>query len=215
MSRRLPSLILAAALTLGVAPHARAQRLEGSASVQRLTYKYKDDVGPDVLRGTMLGASGSVYLGIVRLGVSGFTGQLSGGTSLANRSLRGTALNLGFRPMPSLEVGLEAQARREAVDTAVVLQRLLGAYTKLVADFGTTGLQGTGELGFFPVRSATNIDPVNAALRAGIGVRYAPYTSAVMVELAYRLFRLDHRSTTGAIRLEQDESLVLSLGLRR
>jgi hypothetical protein len=215
MIRALPSLSLAAALTLGVAARAHAQRLEGTASVQQLTYKYKDDVGRDRLRGMMLGASGSVSFGIVRLGLSGFTGQLTGGTSLSNRSLRGTAINLGFRPSPSLEVGVEAQARREAVDTAIVLQRLLGAYTRLTADFGTTGLQGTGELGFFPVRSATNIDPANAALRAGIGVRYAPYTSAVMVELAYRMFRLDHRSTTGAMRLEQDESLVLSLGLRR
>ena len=215
MNRRLPFATLLAALTLGIAPHAQAQRFEGAASVQQLTYKYKDDAGRDQLKGMFLGAYGSLYFGAIRLGVSGMTGQLSGGASLPSRSLRVTALNLGLRAMPALEVGLEAQARREAVDTAIVLQKLLGAYTRFTADFGTSGFQGTGELGFFPVRSATNIDPVNAALRAGIGVRYAPYTSPVMVELAYRMFRLDHRSTTGAMRLEQDEAIVLSLGLKR
>jgi hypothetical protein len=216
MSPRLRFLALLLALPLAGARAARAQRFEGTASVQQLTYKYKDDVGPDRLKGTFFGASGSVYLGVVRLGISGYTGQLNGGATLAPRSLRATALNAGFKPAPWIEVGLEAQARREAIDTSVVLQRLGGVYSRLALDLGTNGLQGTAEMALFPFRSETNIDPVNVAMRAGIGLRYAPFNSPVMVELGYRMFRLDHKApTTGAMRLEQDESLVLSLGLHK
>jgi hypothetical protein len=195
---------------------ARAQRFEGSANVQQMTYKYKDDVGPDRLRGMFFGVSGAVYLGVVKLGLSGYTGQLSGGATLAPRSLRATTATLGFRPAPWIELGLEAQARREAVDTSVVLQRLAGPYSRLAFDLGTNGLQGTAELALYPAHSETNTDPLHVAMRAGIGVRYAPYTSPVMVELGYRLMRLDHRApATGAVRLEQDEALVLSLGLHK
>ncbi len=216
MSARLRSLALLALATLAVARAAQAQRFEGSASVQQLTYRYKDDVGPDRLKGIFLGASAAVYLGAFRIGLSGFTGQLTGGTALASRSLRATTASVGLRPAPWIEVGLEAQARREAIDTSIVLQRLGGVFSRLAVDLGTNGLQGTGELALFPIRSATNIDPLNVAMRAGVGVRYAPFGSPVTVELGYRLMRLDHKAPgTGAIRLEQDESLILSLGLHK
>lgn len=216
MSRRLRILTLLALAPFAGVGAARAQRFEGSASIQQLTYKYKDDVGSDRLKGMFFGASASVFLGPVRLGLSGFTGQLSGGTALAPRSLRQTAANIGLRPAPWIEVGIEAQARREAVDTSVVLQRLGGVFTRFAADLGTNGLQGTAELALFPIRSASGIEPLNAAMRAGVGVRYAPFGSPLTLELGYRMFRLDHKSPdTGAVRLEQDESLVFAVGLRR
>lgn len=208
-------LLLLAATLLAPATAARAQHLEGTVGVHRLAYRYKDDVVADRQSGLFLGASGSLLLGSLHLGVNGMTGRLDAGATLPTRELRVTRINLGVYLTRWLELGAEGMARRESDDTTVVLQRLGGIFSRASAVFGTGGLEGMAEFAVYPARSAINADPISLALRAGIGARFAPGGGPVVIQLSYRMFRLDHTTPAGAMRLEQDETLVFELGLRR
>ena len=210
-------LVLAAAATLAGAGTLHAQRFEGAVTGEHLTYRLRGDAGGVQQSGMMLGAGGSALLGPVRLALRGQTGSLGAVEGVfAARSLRITTLNAGVQLAPWLEAGIEAEARREAVDTSVVLQRFGGAYGRIVTNLGAAGLQGTASLAFFPATSSTNTDPVGVAARAGVGLRYAPANSPVVLQLGYRFFRIDPKAATTAVpRLEQDEGLVFGIGIQR
>ncbi len=77
------------------------------------------------------------------------------------------------------------------------------------------GLVGTADLAIFPATNATNNDPISFALRAGVGVSFAPRGGPLLIQLGYRLFRIDHSTVTGPPRLEQDETILLGIGIRR
>ncbi|HEY2806898.1 MAG TPA: hypothetical protein VGI92_13655 [Gemmatimonadales bacterium] len=206
-------LISAAAAGLVLARPALAQHIQGTIGVQRLTFSLNDNGVAGQQTGTMLGGSLGLDLGVLRLGLAGQTGQLAG-DSLTAFDLRMTTINAGLQATPWLEIGAQAVARREAVDTTIILQRLGGAYTRVTADLGGT-FQGLLNVAFYPVNSVTGVDPVKTALSAGVGVRYAPNGGPVMVQMSYRIFRIDHQAlTTTAPRLEQDQGLILELGLR-
>src|SRR5205823_2199518 len=126
-------------------------------------YRYMSDAGPSQQSGMMLGATGAVRFGAVRLGLSGETGQISGDATLPAHNLRITAATVALQTTPWLLLGVEAQARREAADTNIVLQRFGGIFGKAIADFGGTGLQGTADLAFFPATSSAGTDPIGVA----------------------------------------------------
>ena len=206
---------LAAGAALAVTGSATAQaRLEGAANVEHLTYTFTGDAGRAQQGGVFLGLNGGIYFGALRLGLAGRFGSLAGNDSAAARSLRMTAAQAGFQATPWLQLGIEAQARREAADTAVVLQRLGGIYSRLTPMLGDN-LQGVADLAFFPATSSTNVEAIGTALRAGIGARYAPGGGAVTIGLGYRLFRIDHAPRNGFTRLEQDEGVFFEVGIRR
>jgi hypothetical protein len=216
MTRTLAGLALAGIASLAGASALHAQRLEGAATAQRVVYDFKDDVGSARQTGTYVGLSGSIGLGIVRLGAGFLTGTLTGGDGLlSSRSIRTTLLTASVKPVPALELGLEAQARHESIDTSVVLQRLGGLFSRFTQPFGDGGLEGTAELAFFPVTSSTNSDPIKTALRAGVGARFVPNGGPFLIAVGYRLFRMDHQdAASGTARLEQEQLLVFEVGLR-
>ena len=209
---------LAAALALlgAAAQPALAQHIEGRVAVQRLTYSLSDNGTQGRLTGTMLGGALTLQLGALHLGVAGQTGQLAGGDSvLTSRDLRSTTLNAGIQATPWMEFGAMAIARREAQDTSVILQRLGGAYVHITPMLGYGDIQGLVDFAYFPLTSVANVDNPKFGLAAGIGVRFAPANGPVLLQISYRLFRIDHQATTTLTpRLEQDQGLMLEVGLR-
>lgn len=211
--RRLAALITLAALSPLAA--ARAQYLEGTIAGQQVTHRFSEAGPPQQQSGVYLGGAVLVGVGPARLGLAGAFGQLSGpGTAGSDRNVRSTTASFGIAATPWLVVGLEAVARRTTTDTSTTLHRLGGAYARLTTTFGGQ-LEGVADLAFYPVSDVTNAEPVRLSQRASISVRYAPSGGPIVMGLGYRLFRIDHEAGPGGTRLDQDQSIVLELSLRR
>ena len=218
MSARMMRTVALAALAMGlVAQEARAQKLEGRALAEQMSYRFRDSTGSGQQSGQMLGATLSLGLGQFRIGAAGAVGRMvDADHAFAERELRTTLLSVGVEAASWVEVGLEMQARREVMNDVVTLQRLAGPYGKAAFDFGGTGLQGLAELALYPASSSSNTPPLQLALRAGIGARYQQNTGPLTVQLMYRFNRLDYKAEGGLDpSLTQDEAISIEVGLRK
>jgi len=210
-------LMLAVGVALALPSVAHAQRLSASAGAAQLTYRFRDSTGTGEQSGMMLRVAGGIGLGRFRIGASGQFGEVHDKDgAFSPRSLRVTTLSASMQPAEWLELGLEAQARAEDRDDGSTLQRLGGPFTRLVADFGGTGLEGLAEAALYPFSSSINTPTLKMALRAAVGARYSPAGGPFMVQLTYRFARLDYQATGSApAPLTQDESLALEIALRK
>lgn len=208
-------LVIVLAVTLPATP-AVAQRLDGAAVAQQLSYKFRDSTGSGRQSGSLLGINLGIGFNRFHVGLLGLFGTVSDAEkAFVVRDLRTTTITAGLQLSDWMEVGLEAQARHESRDGQKTLQRLGGPFGRTTVDFGGTGFQGLAELALYPMTSSQNTPDLALALRGMVGVRYAQLTGPLTFQVSYRLSRLDYKETAGIAPLTQDEAVAFEVGVRR
>lgn len=172
--------------------------------------------------GFLVGGSGSIGLGPVRLGVSGVMGTLkaaagtAGGTGGdADVKVRSSAVRVLFAMTPGLLVGVQAEARRFEADAGVTMWRLIGAAVRFEPRLGRPGLNALADVAVLPASSVANGPKLKMALQATIGASFAPRGSPLAFRIGYRFERFDIDATAQSPeRYEQFRGLVVEAGLR-
>lgn len=220
VAMRAGRLAAVAALAAGalLAPRAaRAQSVEGEAGsytvLRRLSYRGAvfDQSGP------AYGAAGSLQVGPVRIGASGWSASLSPDGGLPNTGVRvrTTAVTLHVALNPALLVGVREETRRFSSPAGVTLWQMKGVDVLFEPDFGIPGLRGVAEvaaLGASAVRGGPNL---NVAVQTTMGMTYAFAGGPLRVRLAYRFERYDVAITPPEPqRFDQFRGLMLDVGVR-
>jgi hypothetical protein len=206
------------ALALAFVPSPVAgQVFRGSAggfAVQR-RFSYRGEVSEQAA--VLVGGEGSVQVGRVRLGVSGFAGTF-GADSQAPVSavqVQTTAVTLHVAVSHDLQLGVRAEGRRFAADVGVTLWTLVGPDVRFEPEFGLTGLRGLVDVGLLASSSVRDGARMSAAVQTMLGATYSPPGTPLRVVLAYRFERYDIKATpVNAERLEQFRGLVLEAGVQ-
>jgi hypothetical protein len=199
-----------------------AQGLQGGAggfNVQRRVF-YENAVLEQT--GFLVGGSGALGLGPIRLGVSGVMGTLkaasgaSGGTSTAaDVKVRSTAVRVLFAAGPSLAVGVQAEARRFEADAGVTMWKLVGANVRFEPGLGRPGLRALVDASMLPASSVVNGPKLKMALQATVGASFSPRGSPLAFRIGYRFERFDLDATDSSPeRYEQFRGLVVEAGIR-
>jgi hypothetical protein len=210
--------VTALAAVLSFAPsRAVGQILHGSAAgfaVQR-RFSYRGEVSEQAA--VFYGGEGSVRVGPVRLGVSGFAGTF-GADSMAPISavqVRTTAVTLHVAVSRDLLIGVRAEGRRFAADAGVTLWKLVGPQVRFEPEFGLSGLRGLVDVGLLKFSSVRGGAKMSSAVQTMLGATYSPPGTPLQVVLAYRFERYDIEATrVSAVRLEQFRGLVLEVGVQ-
>ena len=203
------------ALALPVA--ARAQSLQGVGggfNVQRRIF-YQDAVHEQT--GMLVGGSGSLGLGPLRLGVSGGMGTLKSAelSADADVKVRTTAVRLLLAAAPGIAVGVQAEARRFEADAGVTVWRLIGVNARLEPGLGLAGLRALADVSVLPASSVVNGPKLKLALQATIGASFAPRGGPLVFRIGYRFERFDVDATAQSPeRYEQFRGLVAEAGIR-
>jgi hypothetical protein len=209
--------VTALAAVLAFLPsRAASQVFQGSAgsfAVQR-RFSYRGEVGEQAA--VFYGGEGSVRVGRVRLGFSGFAGTF-GADSLAPVSavrVRTTAVTLHVAVSHDIELGVRAEGRRFAADVGVTLWELVGADIRFEPEFGLIGLRGLVDVGLLGSSSVRDGAKMSSAVQTTLGAAYRPPGTPLRVVLAYRFERYDiEAGPVSAVRLEQFRGLVFEAGL--
>lgn len=210
--------VAALAVALACVPsRAAGQVFQGSAgsfAVQR-RFSYRGDVSEQAA--VLFGGAGSVRVGRVRLGVSGFAGTF-GADSLAPISavrVRTTAVTLHVAVSQDIELGVRAEGRRFAADVGVTLWKLVGADVRFEPEFGLTGLRGLVDVGLLGYSSVRDGAKMSSAVQTTLGAAYSPPGTPLRVVLAYRFERYDiEAGPVSVVRLEQFRGLVVEAGVQ-
>ena len=214
------SLALAGAavwLALALPVAARAQSLQGVGggfNVQRRIF-YQDAVHEQT--GVLVGGSGSVGLGPLRLGVSGVMGTLkaSGGSADADVKVRSSAVRVQYALAPGMLVGVQAEARRFEADAGVTVWRLIGVNVRVEPGLGVAGLRALADVAVLPASSVTNGPKLKVAIQATVGASFVPRGSLLVFRIAYRFERFDIAATGASPeRYEQFRGVVAEVGIR-
>jgi hypothetical protein len=207
----------AAWLALALPVAARAQSLQGVGggfTVQRRIF-YQDAVHEQT--GILVGGSGSVGLGPLRLGVSGVMGTLKAaeGSTDADVKVRSSAVRVQFAPAPGILLGVQAEARRFEADAGVTVWRLIGVNARLEPGLGLAGLRALADVAVLPASSVSNGPKLTLAIQATVGATFAPRGSPLIFRIGYRFERFDIAATEQSPeRYEQFRGLVAEAGIR-
>lgn len=207
-------------LALGLVPTptlVRAQGVNvaaGAFNTQRQIY-YQSAVHEQT--GAMVGGSGALRLGRVRVGVGGWVGTLKGDGSDTNPDVktRTTAAAVHVLLVPGVQVGAQYEVRRFEADVAVTVWTLMGANVRLEPGLGVPGLQGLIDVSVLPASSVQGGPKLTMAVQATVGVLFEPQWSPLAFRLGYRFERFDFESAgTAGERYEQFQGIVAEAGLR-
>jgi hypothetical protein len=206
----------AAWLALALPVAARAQSLQGVGggfNVQRRIF-YQDAVHEQT--GMLVGGSGSLGLGPLRLGVSGVMGTLKSteGSAAADVKVRSSAVRVQYALAPGIAVGVQAEARRFEADAGVTVWRLIGVNARLEPGLGLAGLRALADVSVLPASSVVNGPKLKMALQATVGASFAPRGGPLVLRIGYRFERFDLEATGASPeRYEQFRGLVVEAGL--
>jgi hypothetical protein len=207
----------AAWLALALPVAARAQSLQGVGggfNVQRRIF-YQDAVHEQT--GFLVGGSGSVGLGPLRLGVSGVMGTLKAteGSADADVKVRSSAVRVQYALAPGILLGVHAEARRFEADAGVTVWRLIGVNARLEPGLGLAGLRALADVAVLPASSVSNGPKLKMALQTTVGASFAPRGSPLVFRIGYRFERFDIAATEQSPeRYEQFRGLVAEAGIR-
>jgi hypothetical protein len=202
------------ALALPVAARAQSfQGVGGGFNVQRRIF-YQDAVHEQT--GMLVGGSGSLGLGPLRLGVSGVMGTLKAteGSADADVKVRSSAVRVHYALAPGILLGVQAEARRFEADAGVTVWRLIGVNARLEPGLGVAGLRALADVSVLPASSVVNGPKLTMAVQAMVGASFAPFGSPLVVRIGYRFERFDIEATGASPeRYEQFRGLVVEAGL--
>ena len=213
---RLAVAVLAAAFSFAPS-RAAGQVFQGSAGsfvVQR-RFSYRGEVSEQAA--VLYGCEGSVRVGRVRLGVSGFAGAFGADTMapISAVRVRTTAVTLHVAVSRDIQLGVRAEGRRFAADAGVAFWKLVGPDVRFEPEFGLTGLRGLVDVGLLRSSSVRGGAKMSSAVQTTLGATYRPPGTPLRVVLAYRFERYDIEATrVSAVRLEQFRGLVLEAGVQ-
>ena len=207
--------VLIAALIPGAALAQGVQGMARGYNVQRRVY-YQSAVHEQT--GLLIGGRGSIRLGPLLLGVDGVMGTLKAAEETAGDEdvkVRSSAVRVLFAPVPSLLVGVQAEARRFEADAGVTMWRLLGANLRLEPQLGHQSLRALADVSVLPASSVANGPKLKMAVQAMIGLGVDLPRSPVGFRVYYRFERFDIEATAQSPeRYEQFRGLVVEAGLR-
>jgi hypothetical protein len=207
----------AAWLALALPVAARAQSLQGVGggfNVQRRIF-YQGAVHEQT--GFLVGGSGSLGLGPLRLGVSGVMGTLkaTAGSADADVKIRSSAVRVQYALAPGILLGVQAEARRFEADAGITAWRLIGVNVRLEPGLGLAGLRVLADVSVLPASSVVNGPKLKMALQATVGASYAPRGSSLVFRIGYRFERFDIDATGASPeRYEQFRGVVAEAGIR-
>jgi hypothetical protein len=211
--------MLLGALALGTpAFPLRAQSLGGGAMGYVVTRRVSYQGAVRQQTGMWVGVEGSVRLGMVTVGASGFFGKMAGDSAPAtNPDLDMRVSNVWgrFNAAPWVDLGVILEARRQASAVGVTTWRLIGPMVRLTPSLGVSGLEGSAEVAYFASASVVGGEAISPALRATLGARYTPPGGHLEFAVGYRLERFDFAAMAGnPARLEQFSGIVAGASVR-
>lgn len=212
------SLVGLALLTALAASPAYGQGLRGGAGGFNVTRRVYFDSVVHEQTGILVGGSGALRLGPLRIGVNGVMGTLKAeeGTAAAPEvKVRSTTVRAAIVASPGVELGVQAAARRFEADAGVTLWRLVGAAAHLEPGLGRPGLRAVVDVAVLPASTVVDGPKVKVALEGQVGVVLEPPRSVLRLELGYRFERYDlEAGTLSGERYEQYAGLIAGIGIR-
>ncbi len=186
----------------------------GGFNVQRRLF-YESSVHEQT--GMLVGGSGAVRLGPIRVGMSGVMGTLKGDGSATNPDVktRTTALTLQLAVMPGALIGAQYEVRRFEADAGVTLWKLIGATVRLEPGLGLAGLRGLLDVSVLPSSEVSGGPKLKMATQATVGVSFNPARGPFQIRFGYRFERYDIAATEfSPERYEQFRGIVAEAGVR-
>ncbi len=207
-----------AALALAIVPRtARSQSLDAAAEAFNAQWRVYAQGTAFEQKGLMVGGSGGVRLGRIRIGVGGWMGTLKGEGSAASPDVktRTTAASVLVRVLPRLDLGAQYEVRRFETALGATVWTMMGASVRLMPNLGVPGLDGMVDVSLLPSASIADGPKVSMALQTNVGVTYAPQGGRVSFRLAYRFERYDVGAVGGAgAHYEQFRGVAAGVGIR-